>query len=205
MADNLNNGSTASYQPPKPADLNPSPSASPQMSNQSSSTGGTAKPGLSDLQDRATKDLSEIKHAAKDQAQQALDKTSEMAAEQKNFIATQLGAVASALEKVGGELNQGDGKAVGRYASDLGGSAKRLAADLKDRDMREIASMAEDFGRKQPLAFLGLAALAGLAASRFVTASAERHAPSKAAAERSNLSNPDRNAFNGKMEGRSNV
>lgn len=200
MADNLNNGST-SYQPPRPADLNPVPSAAPQGASSTSSNGDAAKPHLSDLQDRASKDFQEIKHAAKDQAQQALDKTSEMAAEQKNFIATQLGAVATALEKVGGELNQGDEKTVGRYAQDLGGSAKRLAADLKDRDMREIASMAEDFGRKQPLAFLGLAALAGLAASRFVTASAARHPTVQKPA----TPNSDRNAFTGKMGDRSNV
>lgn len=201
MAENLNNGSTTSYQPPSPAALNPSPHAEPAASSAASPTAGAEKPHLSDLKDRATEDLQELKHAAKDQAQQALEKTSEMAAEQKNFIATQLGAVATALEKVGGELNQGDEKTVGRYAQDLGGSAKRLAADLKDRDMREIASMAEDFGRKQPLAFLGLAALAGLAASRFVTASAARHPTVQKPA----TPNSDRNAFTGNMGDRSNV
>ena len=47
----------------------------------------------------------------------------------------------------------------------------RFADKVKDKDLREIAGIAEDFGRRQPLAFLGLAAVAGLAASRFMMAS----------------------------------
>lgn len=220
MADNLNNGQSTGYQPPRPADLNPAPSTAAQstpsygsprpspassttasspsqsstVSSQAASTAQAAKATFTDLQDKASEDLRAIKDTAKDQAQHALDSASDMAAEQKNFIASKLGAVASALEKVGGELNQGDERTVGRYAQDLGGSAKRLAEDLKGRDMREIMTMAESFGRKQPLAFLGLAALAGLAASRFVTASAERHAPSAAAANRAASGNSTGNS-----------
>lgn len=41
--------------------------------------------------------------------------------------------------------------------------------------------MAEEFGGKQPLAFLGVAALAGLAGSRFLTASAKRTSAASAA------------------------
>lgn len=131
--------------------------------------------GLGDIKDKATQDFAEIREAAEAQARTALDKSSEMAAEKKNLIADQLAGVAAALQKVGGEMKDGETAMVGRYASDLGGSAKRLAEDLKNRDMSEIVSMAEDFGRRQPVAFLGLAAIAGLAASRFVTASGSRH------------------------------
>lgn len=131
--------------------------------------------GLGSLQEKAAQDFSEIREAAKNQASQALDKSAEMAAEKKNYVAEQLSGVAEALEKVGGEMKDGEYGMIGRYARDLGGSARRLATDLKNRDMSEVVSMAENFGRRQPVAFLGLAALAGLAASRFVTASAHRH------------------------------
>jgi hypothetical protein len=47
-----------------------------------------------------------------------------------------------------------------------------------------MAGMAEEFGRKQPLAFLGVAALAGLAGSRFLTASAKRTSAASAAQNR---------------------
>lgn len=131
--------------------------------------------GLGDIKDMATQDFAEIREAAEAQARTALDKSTEMAAEKKNLIAEQLKGVAEALQKVGSEMKGGETAMVGRYASDLGGSAKRLAEDLKNRDMGEIVSMAEDFGRRQPVAFLGLAAIAGLAASRFVIASGSRH------------------------------
>jgi len=56
----------------------------------------------------------------------------------------------------------------------MGKSVQRIAKDLEGKDLGAVATMAEDFGRKQPLAFLGAAALAGLAASRFLTATANR-------------------------------
>ena len=47
----------------------------------------------------------------------------------------------------------------------------KFADKVKDKNFSEIAGVAEEFGRRQPLAFLGLAAIAGLAASRFMMAS----------------------------------
>ena len=81
--------------------------------------------------------------------------------------------MATALEKVGAELEASDQPEVGRYAKQIGRSVQSFATQMKDKDIGEIAVMAEEFGRKQPLAFLGIAALAGLTASRFLTASAK--------------------------------
>lgn len=145
--------------------------------------------GFSDLKAKAAEDLKQVKEFSEQQAQQAMEKTAEMAAEQKNFVADQLDGLGAALEKVSSEL-EGEQRTMGRYAGDLGASVKRLAGDLKDRDLGEIAAMAENFGRRQPLAFLGLAALAGFAASRFVTASAQRTSSASAstgAASRSDV------------------
>nr|WP_246810490.1 hypothetical protein [Ensifer sp. ENS08] len=72
------------------------------------------------------------------------------------------------MEKVGSELRDSDQPGLGRYTQDLGNSIGRLARECEDRDLGEIASIAENYGRKQPLAFLGMAAIAGLAASRFL-------------------------------------
>ncbi len=148
------------------------------FSSQATSGTGTGSDrqgaSFSDLQQKATQDFSEIKDAAMAQASQALDKSAEMAAEKKNVVADQLAGVAEALVKVGDEMKGGDYGMVARYARDLGNSAERLARDLKNKDMSEVVSLAESFGRRQPVAFLGIAAIAGLAASRFVTASARR-------------------------------
>lgn len=132
---------------------------------------------LADLKDKASDDLTQLRQAAEDQANAALDATTEKVTEQKDFLAGQFSGVATAFEKAGAELERGDQKAIGRYVRELASSAKGIAENVRGRDLGEVASMAEDFGRKQPVAFLGLAALAGFAASRFVTASAQRRSP----------------------------
>lgn len=129
---------------------------------------------MGDLKDKAGEDIRQVREFAEDKAHKALEATTEMASDQKNMVARKLGAVAAALEKVGAELEGGDEAGIGKYARQIGGSAKQMAEDLEGKDMSEVVSIAEDFGRRQPVAFLGLAALAGFAASRFVTASADR-------------------------------
>jgi hypothetical protein len=50
----------------------------------------------------------------------------------------------------------------------------RLATNVRNNDVDELLAMAQDFGRSQPLAFLGMAAAAGFMASRFALASSHR-------------------------------
>lgn len=151
-------------------------SVRPMAAGAASGTGSQAPAAsFGDLKQKATRDLDELSEVARAGASEALDRSTAYAEEKKNIIADQLAGVAAAFEKVGGEMRQGEHAMVGRYARDLGGSAQRLARDLKGKDMADIVSLAEGFGRRQPVAFLGLAAIAGLAASRFVTASARRN------------------------------
>ena len=56
----------------------------------------------------------------------------------------------------------------------LADGASRISETVRDNDVDAILSMAQDFGRKQPAAFVGAAALLGFAASRFLLASAKR-------------------------------
>ena len=116
------------------------------------------KASLSDLKDKVQEDLSAATDAVKDMANTALDKVSETVSEQTNFAARQVGGIATALQKVGAELENGDQREVGRYAKQIGESVQTIAKNIEGRDLGEIAGMAEDFGRKQPLAFLGVAA-----------------------------------------------
>ena len=53
-------------------------------------------------------------------------------------------------------------------------NAEKLSSLVRDNDVDQLLAIAQDFGRRQPVAFLGAAALLGFAASRFVTASAQR-------------------------------
>ncbi|WP_084811123.1 nutrient deprivation-induced protein [Ensifer sp. BR816] len=152
------------------------------------------------LQQAVHEDLNELRQFADEQTEQAKEAVSRAVEDEKNLAARQVGGVATALEKVGAELEQSDQRTVGRYAKQMGSALQGFARDIEGRNLGDIAGMAEDFGRKQPLAFLGMAAIAGLAASRFLTASAHRRSrrqvsqpgsPSPAASPR-----PDEGAWN---------
>ena len=132
------------------------------------------KPSFGDLKRKASDDFGTVKDKAKERLQEASGKVEEVTSKQKNIAARYAASIGTALEKVGAEMQSGEDAQVGRYAKELGSTVKSYAKDIEDRQLREVANMAEDFGRRQPLAFLGVAALAGLAASRFLTASAHR-------------------------------
>ncbi|ASY66992.1 hypothetical protein SJ05684_b60100 (plasmid) [Sinorhizobium sojae CCBAU 05684] len=127
-----------------------------------------------DLQKALWDDLDEGRRFAKEQVEQVKTDVARKAEGQKNAAARQLSGVGTAIEKVGAELEQSDQPALGRYARQIGNSLRKYAGDVEGRSLGEIAAVAEDFGRRQPLAFLGLAAIAGLSASRFLVASSER-------------------------------
>ncbi|KQV81903.1 hypothetical protein [Rhizobium sp. Root1220] len=129
---------------------------------------------LSDLKDKVQEDLSAATDAVKRPANTALEKVNETVAEQTNFMAHQVGGIATVFQKVGAAMQNGDQQPVGRFAKQIGESVQAIAKNIEGRDLGEIAGMAEEFRRKQPLAFRGIAAIAGLASSRSLTASAKR-------------------------------
>ncbi len=137
-----------------------------------------------DLADTARHDLGhvaeEVKHEAaalgeeaKAQLDKAAKKAKGMAEEQKQVIVDQLDGVTSSLDKVAGELEQ-QGESTAHYVRLVADGATKLTATVRDNNVDDILGMAEDFGRKQPVAFMGAAALLGFVASRFMVASASR-------------------------------
>lgn len=166
MADNLGNSPVGSPSATRPVDFEEA-SGTAGDTAKTQSIGETAL----HLKDMVSEDLAAVSDTAKGVAADVTDKATEIAVQQKGYVADQIGKLAGALERVGKELKSDDAGAIGGYASDLGASAQQFADKVKDKDFREIAGIAEDFARRQPLAFLGLAAVAGLAASRFIIAS----------------------------------
>lgn len=139
-----------------------------------SAVGEKPSPSSTDVRQRISEDVQSVKQAAQDQVSSVKEKAKDVVDDQKNVIAKQLSGIAAAVKKVGNELQSGDQREFGRIARNVGSSMQRFADDIQDRNLNEVVGMAEDFGRKQPFAFLGMAAIAGLAASRFLTASASR-------------------------------
>ena len=150
------------------------PETRQQAADDFASVKETAQHDLDSISRQAAADVSELKHQAQDQIGAAADKAKSFAADQKDLAADQLGGIAAAVSKVAEELSNGDQATVGRYAKDLAGGLEKFANTVRDKDTDDLMGMAQDFGRSQPLAFLGAAALAGFVASRFALASSHR-------------------------------
>lgn len=134
----------------------------------------TAKRDLNEVKEQAASDMKTLQREAGEQVSAAADKAKSFAEEQKNFLASQINGVAGAVSKVAEELDRSEQSAVARYARDLGNGLSAFGRQVEGNDMDHLMAKGQAFGREQPLAFLGAAALAGFVASRFAVASAHR-------------------------------
>jgi len=125
--------------------------------------------------DEAGAQAGQIAQQAKAQVAQATDTARQVATDQKQFIAAQVGGVADVMEKAADEL-EGNSGVSAQYARFIADNAEKLSTTLRDKSVDELIGIAQDFGRKQPAAFIGAAAILGFAASRFIRASAVRMA-----------------------------
>ncbi|OEO28027.1 hypothetical protein VW23_006420 [Devosia insulae DS-56] len=133
----------------------------------------TAEADLGHLADEVKQQAAAIGDEAMTQLEGVTEKAKGLATDQKDLLVAQLGGVSGALQKVAGELDS-SGEAGSRYVRMLADGADKLTSTVRDNDVDQIIGIAQDFGRKQPVAFMGAAALLGFVASRFVLASASR-------------------------------
>lgn len=135
-----------------------------------------AKEDFDAAKTQAGHDIEELGHQARDKMGEATAKVRSFAEDQKDLAANQIAGLAGAIGKVADELEGSDQQAIARYARDLAQGLSKVGTQLKQRDTDDLVGAAESFGRSQPVAFLGAAALAGFVASRFALASAHRRA-----------------------------
>lgn len=121
----------------------------------------------------ATEQVGHIADEAKAQAAAAVDKAKGLAGEQKDLLAGQIGGVADAMQRVAKDLEDNSGSGA-QYARMIADNAEKLSSTIKNNDVDALLNIAQDFGRRQPAAFVGVAALLGFAASRFLLASSSR-------------------------------
>lgn len=133
-----------------------------------------AKQDLGAVKERAAEGVRDLGHQASEKVGEVTDKAKSFAGEQKDMAAGQINGVAAAITKVADELEGSDQATIARYARDLASGLTNFGNTVQDRNVDDLMGMAQDFGRKQPVAFLGAAALAGFVASRFALASAQR-------------------------------
>lgn len=130
---------------------------------------GAGTEALSDAQkagQRLGDDASGLAQDTYDQARRAAEGQAERT---KGAAASEVENVANALRKAAGDMRQGSPqeRTFGQIADSLADASEAI----RDRDLGQIAGDVSNFAKRNPLAFLGGAALAGFAVTRFAKAS----------------------------------
>ena len=162
--------------PTNPPKSEPSTPSAPDIDTVKADAGAAldeAKMLAGQVADEATAAVTQVADQAKAQISEQAERFKGMAGEQKDLFAEQIGGVASAMDKVAGELESTNSSSA-KYARMIADNVDQLSSTIRDNDVDGLFNMAQDFGRRQPAAFLGAAALLGFAASRFLMASASR-------------------------------
>lgn len=131
----------------------------------------------SGMMDQATRTLKEqasgmadnAKNLASGFASEAGDRLRNAAEEQKAAGADYVRGVASALRRAAGEFEQIP--QAPQYLRSAADQIESVSESLRRRDVTELVGGVQDFARRQPTAFLGIAALAGFALVRFFKSS----------------------------------
>ena len=118
------------------------------------------------------------KQAAKERAGAIWDDARETARsklnEQKDVAAGGLGEVAGALrEAAQRQRNDGSGQSMAQLTSSAADGLEHLSHTLRSKDVSTMLRDVDQFARKQPVAFFGIALAAGFLAVRFLKADTE--------------------------------
>lgn len=122
----------------------------------------------------ASKAAETLKREGADLLDTAKQRAEGMAQEGVQAGAEQARGIARAIHRAAEELDK-DSPALGRTVHEAAGAVENMARALRERGPGDLLRSAEDFARRQPLAFFSAAALAGFALTRFARASAAHH------------------------------
>ena len=108
--------------------------------------------------------LKDVRNEVTDQAKSGLQGG-------RQQVASQVGGVASAVQQFSEQLGNEDHPHLAQYTKKFGSQVEGVADYLENRDLGDIVSDVEGFARRQPVAFVGLSLVLGLAAARFLKSS----------------------------------
>lgn len=148
--------------------------ASTEIERDAKASAENARQAAADAKEKAGELGEQAKQAASNAADDAKHRARSFAEDQKDEAAGQVGGVAQALRSAAGSLDDQDQGAVAGYAREAASGLDRVSDALSNRSVDDLVETVEDFARRQPVAFIGGAVLAGFVLSRFAKSSAER-------------------------------
>lgn len=126
------------------------------------------------VKDAASAATQEAKARASDAASAVAAEAGNYAEQTKGAAADEVKGVSSALRTAAADLRSGSPQE--RTFSQLADGLADASEAIRDKDLGEIVGNLNDFARRNPLMFLGGAALVGFAATRFAKASGKPRA-----------------------------
>ncbi|MDR6307917.1 hypothetical protein [Pacificitalea manganoxidans] len=132
-----------------------------------------------DAENAARRVADDAKSLARDAATRARSEAESRAESAKDSAASEISGIADGLRKAAESMRSGSPqeRTFGQIAESLADASDAV----RDRDIGELASEVSNFARRNPLAFLGGAALAGFAVTRFAKAGTPQPAVSSPA------------------------
>ena len=113
----------------------------------------------------------EVKAGAQDAADTVSAEAAHYADEAKGAAADEVKDVASALRTAAKEMRSGSAQE--RTFSQIAEGLADASDAMRDKDLGEMVGAVSNFAKRNPMAFLGSAALIGFAATRFARASTD--------------------------------
>lgn len=138
-----------------------------------------------------------IKAEAQSFANVAQDRVKAEAQKGAQTAGKTLGDFATAIRRAGDELASADQSPASRLVGHAAEGLEGLSRSLANKEPGELLNAVRDFGRKNPVAFIGGAMLVGVALGRFVRASESGGVPRL---RDENLSFTEEDAFDGPAE-----
>lgn len=141
------------------------------MSNQKTPNTGQKAPVTTQAKQKAADIAEQTKSRAGDMVQDATRAAATQADAAKSSVADEVSGVASALRTAAEEMRSGSPqeRTFGQIAEGLADASDAM----REKDLSTMVQDVSAFARKNPLVFLGGAALIGFAATRFAKASGD--------------------------------
>jgi gas vesicle protein len=181
MADQTFRGTDNNSTSPSSQGFEKAAGAAKSVADQALSAGRDLKDRARDIAGSSTdavKDqASNFVDAAKDVASQATDKIRQTVDGQKNAGAEYVGNLAETMRRAAREFDN-DLPIAGSYIRKAASQIEGVSDSIKNGDFNDLVRGAQQFARRQPTAFLGIAVLAGFGLVRFLKSSAHAQAES---------------------------
>jgi len=136
-----------------------------------------------DSVDAARAQAENLAGAAREFASEAGETIKERANEQRAAGADYIGGIADAIRRASHEFDN-DIPIAGVYMRKAASKVEEISDTVQSGDISDLVKGVQDFARRQPTAFLGLAVLAGFGAVRFLKSSSSAGEPSYRTASR---------------------